>query len=214
MVPMILLTSFGGALADRFDRRKLMIALDAWNASVALLYLIALRYQSATLLYIVSFIRHSVVAMYEPVTRSIVPLLVGSDDELKCAMTLNGVAWATTLAVGGTLAGWSAATAGVGACYIVDSATYVVSTVVIWMVRGKFCVRDEGKEHYGEGTPGYMTPSSSCVSGTGLSRLRVCLQKVFCPVTSFVRMFFDLLRYLSTCQFGLLVLLKVSTGIW
>mmetsp|Transcript_13227 Transcript_13227/g.32146 ORF Transcript_13227/g.32146 Transcript_13227/m.32146 type:complete len:575 (-) Transcript_13227:46-1770(-) len=210
MIPMILLASFGGALADRFDRRKLMIALDGWNAAVAFLYLLALHYRSATLLYIVSFMRNSVVAIYEPVTRSIVPLLVGSDDELKCAMTMNGIAWASTLAVGGTLAGWSAATLGVGACYVVDSATYLVSAVVIWLVRGEFCVRDEGREHRGEGSDAYSAHSPYCVAGSGLSRIRVCIRKVFCPVTSFVRMFFDLLRYLSTCQFGLLVLLKAT----
>ena len=91
MIPMILLTSFGGALADRFDRRRLMIALDAWNAMIALLYLVALRYESATLLYVVSFVRHAVVALYEPVTRSIVPMLVTSDEDLKYAMTMNGM---------------------------------------------------------------------------------------------------------------------------
>ena len=52
MIPMIFLTSFGGALADRFDRRKLMISLDAINASVALFYLLALYYVSATMLYV------------------------------------------------------------------------------------------------------------------------------------------------------------------
>lgn len=209
MIPMVLLTSFGGVLADRFDRRILMIALDTLNSAVALLYLVALHYSSPILLYAVSFVRHSVVAMYEPVTRSIVPLLVQTDDELKFAMTMNGMAWAFTLAVGGIAAGWSAATMGVGACFVLDSLTYIMSTVVIWMVQGKFCVR------VGEGGRGVKHEADSCISpasrkGRGeLPKIRVCIQKAFCPLISFVHMFGELMRYLFTCQFGLLVLLKV-----
>jgi len=189
MIPMILLTSFGGALADWYDRRHLMISLDAWNASVALLYLVALYYESPTLLYIVSFVRHSVVAMYEPVTRSIVPLLVKNDEELKCAMTMNGMAWAITLAVGGLIAGWSAATWGVGACYVLDSFTYVVSTVMIWMVTGRYCVR--------------VVTDGAAAAG------RSCVEVLLSPITYFFQMFAELMNYLATCGFGMLVLLKV-----
>lgn len=73
---MILLTSFG-------DWHVIMIALDTFNFFVVLLYLMALHYLSSTLLYIVSFVRHLIVALYELVTRSIVPLFVH--------MTLNGM---------------------------------------------------------------------------------------------------------------------------
>ena len=41
-LPAILLTPFGGALADRCDRRKLMVALDAASGGAALLAAAAL----------------------------------------------------------------------------------------------------------------------------------------------------------------------------
>ncbi|KAL7536703.1 hypothetical protein ACHAXR_011274 [Thalassiosira sp. AJA248-18] len=218
MIPMILFSSFGGALADRYDRRKLMITLDAWNASVALLYLVALHYSSPMLLYTVSCVRHTVVAMYEPVTRSIVPLLVQSDEELKYAMTMNGMAWASTLAVGGMLAGWTAATFGVGSCFVMDSVTYIVSTAVIWMVRGKYCIREGGL--HGAGISVASASASTCVpafstrgKGSGLSRIRTCIHNLCCPLTSFVQMFLEMMKYLVTCKFGLLVFLKATGNV-
>ncbi len=203
MIPMILFTYFGGALADNFDRRKLMITLDAWNATVAIFYILALKSQSPKFFYIVSLIRHTVVAIYEPITRSIVPLLVGSDDELKIAMTMNGVAWAITLAVGGTVAGWTAARLGVGTCYIVDSSTYIISTIVMWMVKGKYCVREKA-----------ATSATSFLSSLEekpmIYKLQNFLAFAVSPVLAFVRMFMELMGYLLVCKFGMLVLMKVS----
>jgi len=203
MIPMIIFTYFGGALADNLDRRKLMIALDAWNATIAIFYILALQSQSPNFFYIVSFIRHTVVAIYEPITRSIVPLLVGSDDDLKIAMTMNGIAWAITLAVGGTVAGWTAARLGVGACYIVDSSTYVISTVVMWMVTGKYCVREIAATS--------VTSFLSSLEEKPMKyKFQRCLSFILSPVVSFARMFMQLMGFLIVCKFGMLVFMKAT----
>ena len=49
MVPTILLSPFGGMLADRCDRRKLMAAMDAVSGAAVLLSVPAVRYLGGTL---------------------------------------------------------------------------------------------------------------------------------------------------------------------
>ncbi len=209
---MILFTSFGGVLADLFDKRKLMIALDTWNSFVALFYLVALHYRSVSILYFVSFIRNSFVAIYEPITRSIVPLLMENDDDLKSAVTMNGMAWALTLTFGGTLAGWTAARLGVASCFLVDTVSYILSAVVIYMVRGRYCVREE------DGVAASAEKSSDVGSKWGwrcvklFRNKRLCM--VFTPVVSLVKLSMELLGYLVTCKFTMLVFMKVSYSIF
>ena len=54
--------------------------------------------------------------MYEPVTKSIVPLIV-SAEELKIAVTLHGMIWSIMLMVGGVVAGYASAALGIETCF-------------------------------------------------------------------------------------------------
>mmetsp|Transcript_11169 Transcript_11169/g.22966 ORF Transcript_11169/g.22966 Transcript_11169/m.22966 type:complete len:606 (+) Transcript_11169:118-1935(+) len=211
MIPMILFTSLGGALADIFDKRKLMIALDAWNSFVALFYLLALRYKSVSFLYVVSFIRNSFVAIYEPITRSIVPLFMENDDDLKSAVTMNGMAWALTLTFGGTLAGWTAARLGAASCFLVDSGSYIVSAMAMCMVKGNYCVREQDRATYS----GEKSSDSGFKRGGRCETLfrnrRLCM--IFTPVLSFGKLSMELFGYLVSCKFTMLVFMKATGNI-
>lgn len=211
MIPMILFTSFGGALADIFDKRKLMIALDAWNSFVALFYLLALRYKSVSLLYAVSFVRNSFVAIYEPITRSIVPLLMENDHDLKSAVTMNGMAWALTLTFGGTLAGSTAARLGTDSCFLVDSGSYIVSAMVMCMVRGRYCVRVQDRVVCSDKTSTDCGLKEDGRFETLFQNRRLCM--IFTPVVSFGKLSMELFGYLVSCRFTMLVFMKVSYSV-
>jgi len=93
-LPMAAFANVGGVLADRYDRRKLMIALDLISGVVVLGYLVAVRYQSLPLVYVVTILRSVVGAVYYPATTGIVPLIVPEKHDLQFAVTMN--AWACT----------------------------------------------------------------------------------------------------------------------
>ena len=116
-IPEIAFSPIGGLLADRFDRRKLMIFLDSLAALAALGFIIALRLESIRMLYGATAFRSVISALYEPITKSIVPMFVKEPEELKIAATLNGMAWSSMLMIGGVIAGYASATFGVEACY-------------------------------------------------------------------------------------------------
>ena len=119
-IPEIAFSPIGGLLADRFDRRKLMIFFDSLAALAALGFIVALRFESIRMLYVATAFRSIISALYEPITKSIVPMFVQGPEELKFAATLNGMAWSSMLMIGGVIAGYASATFGIEACYGMD----------------------------------------------------------------------------------------------
>lgn len=92
-IPEVLFTPVGGAIADRFDRRKMMIQLDTIAGCTVLGYIAAVRSGKVGYLYLVTVIRSIVQALYDPITKSIYPMFVNDPEELKRAATLNGMIW-------------------------------------------------------------------------------------------------------------------------
>mmetsp|Transcript_45536 Transcript_45536/g.138398 ORF Transcript_45536/g.138398 Transcript_45536/m.138398 type:complete len:450 (-) Transcript_45536:791-2140(-) len=198
-LPLLLLSPIGGALADTFDRRRLMIILDIVSAVVVLGYLVALALNNIAILYITSTLRSSVLSIYEPVTRSIVPLIVTDATELKKAVTLNGVAWSVMIMIGGVVAGYASSHIGIEACFVIDSITYLLSAYVISLLEGKYSVGGKCR-----GVDGLST--KSLCGGHFLSSLLLFVR----PLGSFVGMTRDLISYLWVCGFGLLTMMKSS----
>ena len=117
-IPEILFTSVGGSLADRFDRKKLMIILDALAALCLLSSIHALRTGSLHMLYVSTVFRSTTQALYELIKATgIVPMFVSDPHDLKRAVTLNGLAWSSMLMIGGVIAGYASSFLGVEACY-------------------------------------------------------------------------------------------------
>ena len=124
MVPNIIFSSIGGALADSVDRRVAMIALDIIGMFVVLLYLPVLHFRSLPMLYFVVFVQATVAAIYDPIRQAIVPLLVPQEEYLKKATTLAGLAWSLMAAVGASLGGIVASLFGLSVCFSKFQAPY------------------------------------------------------------------------------------------
>jgi predicted MFS family arabinose efflux permease len=126
-----------GVLADRFDRRRLMVAADIARIPIALLPLLA--HDAATIwIAFVSLVLLSVAgAIFEPASSAALPNLV-EEHELSRANVLIGSAWGTMLAIGAGLGGLAAATLGRDAAFVIDAATFAVSAALIVGIRRPF----------------------------------------------------------------------------
>ena len=210
MLPKTIFAQVGGYLADRYDRRHIMIALDALAAVAVLGYLVAVRHQSLPLLYLVSAVRSAIGAAYYPATTGLVPLLVPNARDLQLAVTMNGWAWSVMAILGGTLAGSATAVIGLPACYLLDSVTFAVSALVLYYgVQGNYAVRAPSD------TVGAEAASSIEFRPTGEPPLGV---KATAPLSSSrlsssYNSFHQLATYLWNCNFGWLVLMKASAGL-
>jgi MFS family permease len=130
-VPNVFLGPLAGALVDRWDRRRTMIVCDLVRAGLVLLVPLAINVHIG-LVYLIALAVATVGLLFRPAKTAIVPLIV-DEDRLVTANSASSIN--ETLA---DLLGYPAAAAIVaglstviGAAFVLDSATYLISAILI-----------------------------------------------------------------------------------
>lgn len=136
-LPPFLFGPIAGVVADRFDRRNVLIASDLLRAVIVLGFLLVDRPERLWLLYVLTILQFSVSAFFEPARAALVPALVNSD-ELLTANTLASITWSAMLTLGGAIGGLTAALFGVQVSLIVDAATFLISAGLLLTLPGTF----------------------------------------------------------------------------
>jgi MFS family permease len=132
-----LASPFAGVLADRVDRRRLMIACDLARAALVLGFLVVRTEDLAWLVYVLLAATAVFAAAFEPASMAAMPNLVDERD-LSVANALSGSLWGTMLAVGGALGGVVAGVFGSDVAIVVDSASFVLSALLILGIHATF----------------------------------------------------------------------------
>jgi MFS family permease len=126
-----------GVLADRFDRRWLMVLADLSRVPVALAFLLVRDPGSLWIAFLAAALLSFGAAVFEPSSSASLPNLV-DDDELAEANVLIGSAWGTMLAVGAAIGGVVAATFGRDVAFAVNGASFAASALLIVGIRRPF----------------------------------------------------------------------------
>lgn len=93
MIPTILLSPFGGVLADRANRRNIMVALDFLSAVTAFITVLTIRESNAIWVIGVVLIVYSVLGAFEsPTVQAAVPQMQTGDNIIKANAVVNQVA--------------------------------------------------------------------------------------------------------------------------
>ena len=133
-LPSVVLGPLSGVLADRFNRRHIMIASDAARALVVLGFLFVRSPEHVWLVYLLTVLQLAFSAFFEPARSAALPSVVAERDLVK-ANTVSSVTWSAMLtlgaAVGGPITDWF----GTDAAFVIDSLTYLVSAALVWCVR-------------------------------------------------------------------------------
>jgi MFS family permease len=145
MLSIAVFSPLGGHLADRFDRRRLMVFADVMRVVLALGFLLMDQPGDVWMAYALTASIGAFTAMFEPTTHAAIPNLVDADD-LPAANVLMGSAWGTMLAIGGALGGIVAATLGRDAAFVGDALSFAISALLIVGIRRRFS-EDRTGEH-------------------------------------------------------------------
>ncbi|MFC3576537.1 MFS transporter [Streptomyces yaanensis] len=131
LIPLIVFGLYGGALADAYDKRKLILFTEAGQGLLsAVLLLNALLPEPAIWpLYAVAALSTALGALQRPALDSLVPRIV-AHEHLPAAASLNSLRWTVGGVAGPALAGVVVAYAGLGAAYGADVVTFVVSVAL------------------------------------------------------------------------------------
>lgn len=137
VLPIFLFAPVAGVLADRFDRKRIMLASAVTRIVPALGLLAASTFGRAWLAYLCVATISMLAAFYEPIVAAVVPNVVDEED-VSLAQTAVGSIWGTMLFLGAAIGGVVAATLGRDASFVINAATFVASAALLVGVRRPF----------------------------------------------------------------------------
>jgi MFS family permease len=137
VLPIFVMSPLAGVLADRFDRRTIMVVSSFARVVPALLLVLANVTQQPWLAIVCMAVIAALAAFFEPVVSAVTPNMVERED-LSLAQTMMGSVWGTMLFVGAGLGGLVAALFGRNTSFIVDASTFILSAVLILRIRRTF----------------------------------------------------------------------------
>jgi MFS family permease len=131
-LPILALAPYGGLLADRLDKRRLLMATQAALGVMALTLALLVLTGAVQLWMVVALalLLGLVTACDNPARQAFAQEMVGPD-ELRNAVSLNSVLVNTARAIGPAVAGVLIATVGTGVCFAVNAASYAAVLVAL-----------------------------------------------------------------------------------
>jgi MFS family permease len=116
-----------GVLADRADRRVVLVASDLARAVLVLGLVFA---KDLATIYVLVFLMGLARTVFNPTVRAAFPRVVGGGDLTRANAFISGT-FSTSIMVGPALGGVLVASIGVEAAFLADAVTYLVSAILL-----------------------------------------------------------------------------------
>jgi MFS family permease len=119
-----------GVIADRVDRRVVLVASDLARAVLVLGLVFA---RDLATIYVLVFLMGLARTVFNPTVRAAFPSVVGGGDLTRANAIISGT-FSTSIMVGPALGGLLVASIGVDAAFLADAVTYLVSAILLFTV--------------------------------------------------------------------------------
>lgn len=129
-LPVVLLSPVAGALADRFDRRKMLVRSYVGAAFLTGGMWIAAQSASVWIVQALLLVRVAISSLAMTARTSLVPSVV-EPDELHRANSLLGLTWSVLFATGVALGGVLSAALGAANAIAIDALTFVAAATIV-----------------------------------------------------------------------------------
>lgn len=130
MAGFAILQPFIGLLADRYNRKMLMVVSNLLQAGFALCFLLVNDSSDIAWMIGLSGLMMVLHGVYMTAERASLPNVV-SEEDLATANALDAASWSTALCLGAMLGGIVVSFYGTNAAFIVDSLTFLVGTLFL-----------------------------------------------------------------------------------
>lgn len=134
--PMLLFSLFGGVIADRIERRRIMLASQIFQMSFAfiLTLLIATKTVKVWHILLLSFLTGSAQSISGPAYISLLPLLVRRED-VPNAVAMNSTQFNLARVIGPSLGGMVYGLWGAAACFALNGLSFVAVIIALTLIR-------------------------------------------------------------------------------
>lgn len=131
-VPPMLLSMYGGSLADRFDKRRILQLAQVTQIAIALLMAALIASHQIALWHVMAFsVLLGVVTAFEmPAATALVPELV-APEQMSAAIMVDRALFHGTRLVGPAVAGWAVGAFGAASAYVANALTFVALMIAI-----------------------------------------------------------------------------------
>ncbi|WP_282694811.1 MFS transporter [Streptomyces sp. CC208A] len=135
-LPMLLFGLYGGVIADRYPKRRLLLASQAalGLCGLALAVLTLSGHVQVWHVYLIAFLLGMVTVVDNPARQSFVSELVGPD-RLRNAVSLNSANFQSARLVGPAVAGVLIAGVGSGWAFLVNGLSFLAPLTALWLMR-------------------------------------------------------------------------------
>jgi hypothetical protein len=144
----------GGAIADRFDRRRVMISADLIRAACLAVVAVLGAMDTLALWHLAVAVAVFSIgdALFLPASRALLPSLVGRDDLGRANALLSASRPITSRVVGPLLGGVAIGIGGAASGFALDSASFVLSALLLAFLRTRAVPEghEEGASLFGE----------------------------------------------------------------
>ena len=130
LLPSFFAGPLAGVVADRFNRKTIMIVADIVRGFLVLGFLLVQRPEQVWIVYALAALEVVVSTFFDPAKSAAIPSIV-SREELISANALSSASWSITLALGAALGGVVTDAFGRNTAFIVDSLSFFASAVYI-----------------------------------------------------------------------------------
>lgn len=134
MLPAFLVSPIAGVLADRFNRKHLLIATDLVRAVTVLGFLLVQDAGDVWILFALTALQVAMGGLFFPARNALLPNVV-STRELGTANALGATTWSVMLSLGAALGGGVTGLWGVRTAFVVDALSYLLSAAVLLGIR-------------------------------------------------------------------------------
>jgi MFS family permease len=137
-IPVLLFGPWGGVVADRFPKRRILYVTQAVSSVLALLLgtLVATGAIRIEMVYLVALCLGAVSAVDNPTRQAFVVEMVGKD-EIVNAVSLNSTEINLARVVGPAMAGVLIASVGLAACFLINGLSFLAVLAVLMAMRGE-----------------------------------------------------------------------------
>jgi MFS family permease len=141
VLPIFIASPFAGAIADRFDRRRILVIADLLRVPIALSLCLAAWWGSVAIAVVAIVLIGVGASFHDPIANAATPNLV-DPDELATAQSLMGAVWGSMLLVGAGIGGVVSELLGPQTAFVLDALSFLWSAWLIARIRRPMQQRD------------------------------------------------------------------------
>ncbi len=130
MLAPFLVSPIAGVVADRYNRRAILITTDVLRCIVVLGFLLVREPQHVWLIYALTAVQAASQGFYFPAWNALLPDIT-KPHEVGIANALSSATWSVMLAFGSALGGLVAGVVGVYPAFAIDAVTFLLSALIL-----------------------------------------------------------------------------------